>query len=67
MFRTATALALTALLSGSAFAQNAPGSTSTTQSQGSLEGTQQPLPQRIQQKLTAQGFTDIKVVPRATS
>lgn len=55
-----TAIVLAA--SGAAVAQTSQ-SPSNAPAQGSQGSSQQPLPQRIQQKLKSQGFTDVKVMP----
>lgn len=55
-----TAVVLAA--SGGAVAQMSQSPSDAT-AQSSHGSSQQPLPQRIQQKLKSQGFTDVKVVP----
>ncbi len=63
MIRTAVMFAVATITCGSAFAQSASSPPSSAQTQAAQGATQQPLPQKIQQKLAAHGFTDIKVVP----
>jgi hypothetical protein len=63
MNRISVTFALATLICGPACAQSALNSPSSAQTQATQGTTRQPLPQRIQQKLAAQGFTDIKVVP----
>lgn len=52
-------VACAVLIPGVAFAQ----STASTANDNSASQSSQSLPQQIQQKLTNQGFTDVKVVP----
>lgn len=51
------------LVQGPAFGQNQGNAIGSTGSPSAPTRSTQPLPQRIQQKLASQGFTDIKVVP----
>jgi hypothetical protein len=58
MYRIVAAALLPLAIAGTAFAQSGTATTNTAP-----EGTQHSLPQQIQQKLTSQGFTNVKVVP----
>lgn len=57
------AIAAGALSQGPAFAQSQSGARGSSGASQSMTQGAQTLPQRIQQKLQSQGFTDIRVVP----